>query len=88
MIHAYIDIKNRFEELIANTVAKSFDMSLFFSKGINEGLISRLYGSSLRKGFDVARVRSTTSKRAAIINYERDVALTSLIFIISIGIHL
>lgn len=88
MIHAYIDIENRLEELLANIVAKSFNVSLLFSKGINEGLISRLYNPFLRKGFDVARDRSTTSKRAAIINYERDVALTSLIFIISIGIRL
>lgn len=53
MIHAYIAIENRLEELIANIVTKNFDVNSFFSKGINEGLISRLYGPSLWKGFDV-----------------------------------
>lgn len=43
----------------------------------------------LRKGSGVPREADRQpGKRAAIINYERDVALTSLIFIISIGIRL
>lgn len=54
MIHAYMDIENRLEELIANIVTKNFDVNSFFSKGINEGLISRLYVPSLWKRFDVA----------------------------------
>jgi len=57
--------------------------------GINEGLISRLCCSnSAEEGRSYRRSAAAAARAMAIINCRRDGALTSLIFIISIGIRL